>query len=1566
MAKAKKKIRREEKFPKVSIILTSYNHAAYVAAAIESALNQTFTDFELLIVDDGSTDNSREVIKTFNDARIKFFLYEKNRGPVIAIRDAVSTARGEYIAVHHSDDLWTADKLAKQVEFLDSNKNYAACFTQAKFVDEQGNVRELEAGDYYENIFDKSNRSRAEWLNYFFYNANCLCHPSAMVRRDAYTKYHLTEVHGFWQLPDYLMWVRLCFHAEIYILPERLTLFRLRRERQENTSATTADRLMRADLEFLFVAQEFIYNFTDNKFFLEVFPEAQKFLVNGKINRRFAFAQLCLQKRNVAVAAFQMAGLTILKNLLNSPENAAQIWELYGYDDKSFLRDSGNFDVFNLSQKLNMLHAEIFVGDEDFEFAADKVISVDTNGKFYGRIDFELPRPVKYLRLDPDDKFISVKLNRVLINGEPCEIVANNATEIIDDFQRFWTNDPQFIFKCERSGHVTLEIFGERDENFSSNVMQLAKNSIAERNSLAAQNENLHRVNAELQQHNSKLEERNEKLHSWSEDLQRANEELRRHSDEVQRHSDEVQRHSDEIQRHSDEVQRHSDEVQQHCAELQRQIDAVNLHNANLHAENQRLAQLNEELLNSNSWKMTEPLRAFRRWINYDSRDKVLSAGRLLYRAMPLSEGTKVGLKDKFYTRFAPILQGTELYKRWQMSNTHATLAPTTIAPPTEGKFFAEELHEQPGKIAIQAHIFYLDLLDEMAAHCANMPYKFDALISIVDENACDKVRDAFEKIPNAEQVIVRVVPNRGRDVAPFLAGFGDLLPHYEFVAHIHSKKSLYTGSEQQNWRNYLFDALLGSDALIRKIFRAFVDDDSVGVIYPRPADNVPYAAFTWMSNRAVGHDLLRRAGIVPNRTEYFDFPAGTMFWARSRALRKFFALDLTFEDFPPEQGQNDGTIAHAFERSILLAAQSEGMSYYEFEPTTCAYSRNLGSKNLWQYLDTRNGIEPELEWLLNQGEIVTFDIFDTLIMRCVAVPALVNEIIRFHAEDLLNREFDFPTLRLQAEELARQKKLSDVTLDDIYQSFAELTHLDAETCQKIRELEVATELKLILPREDVVAWFKEILRRGRRIWLISDMYMQTPDLERLLKKCGVEGYEKLLISCETGMRKDTAAIWNNFAARGVNLVHVGDNETSDVQLPGDRKFGMYHLMSAINLFSQVPFGRAVLEHFGGKFSLYAGICLGVVLAKKFQSPFRLQSALTDGTHKLILHDFRELGYWFYGAPLLTFMLWLIKKSRADGIERILFLARDGYFLRPLYELVAELLNVEPLPNDYFYASRRAVTVASIRDISQAKELIKLRFEGTTKKFFRARFGLDLGGDEKIILPNEFSTTDCESVVEKIIDDHAEEILRHASNERKNFETYIANVGGSFERVGVVDMGYSGTIQFYLQELTQKIFTGYYFATCSTNRFGAAAFERMRGCFTENDDYGKTNSSVYRYQLLFETILTAPDAQLKNFDASGKPVFGEPESGQRHFAEIKAIHEGIKDFCRDVVESFGDILLRVPVDINFVDVWVRAFMSDDKIVAPELREIFMLDDDYCNTFHGNAFEFYLLGLDRPH
>lgn len=1463
---------------KVSIILSSYNHANYIAEAIQSALEQTFTDFELLIFDDGSSDNSREIIKTFADPRIKFFLHENNCGPRIILTEAVKNARGKYIAIHHSDDAWELDKLEQQVDFLDAHEEYAACFTRVKFIDEKSQPNELADNDYYKKVFEQENRTRAEWLKYFFYNANCLCHPSLMIRREVYEKYNLLDFFGLWQLPDYFMWIKLCFHENFYILPEKLTKFRLRRKTQDNMSASTFDKLVRAESEFFLIAQNFLDEFKDDKFFLEVFPEAKKFIVDGEFNRNFAFAQICFGE---ARTSYKLIGLSILKNLLSDEKTATQIKKLYDYDEKTFLKDSGKYDVFNLAQKNAMIHSEIFFGNDDknFNSVAERFIHVGGDGKFFDKIEIFSDEPIKFLRFDPDDNFISVKLESVKINGVKQKIFETGAAQIFRGFYRFQTADPQFIFKVENlSGKIIFEVRGERDDNYLQSL-------ISENVSLENREKFLNKKIAELEQHN---------------------------------------------------------------LELERHAEALNTHITNL---NQSL----ETLLNSNSWKLTGPLRKIGDWMKRDGKDKALEIARAVYKVAPISEETKVGLKNKFYTSFAPFIKNTQRYKNWTNSQNR-TQSFSDENP--HAKFFVGELESQPGKIAIQAHIFYLDLLDEIADYFSNMPYKFDALISIIDSSAREKIQATFEKISNVEKCIVRVVPNRGRDVAPFIIGFGDILGNYDFIAHVHSKKSLYTGSEQKKWRHYLFDALLGNPERIKKIFYAFNENKKVGLIYPAPAENVPYAAFTWLSNREAGRFLLNRIGVPLNTTDYFDFPAGTMFWARSSALKKFLQAGLTIEDFPEERGQNDGTIAHAFERSVALTTLSEGMNFYEFNPENDSYTVNIGGRNLWQYFGHN---ESEVQWILDHGEIISFDIFDTLLMRYLATPYLVNELIKIKVDELLNKNFDFPKFRLQAEENARKKLSRDVTLDDIYESFAELTNLDEETCEKIRELEVSTEVELSLPREKVVDWFREILSLNREMWLISDMYLQTPDIKKLLAKCGIDGYEKIMISCETGMRKDTAEIWNHLVDEGFThgkLVHIGDNEMSDIQFPSDRIIFAYHVMSARNLFSQTTFGRNLLNRLGRKMSLYAGMMLGMVLAKKFQSPFQLKNSTGNGG-KLIIKNFHDLGYWFYGVSLLTFMLWLIKKSDEDKIERLLFLARDGYFLQPLYKFVTRLLGVEELPGNYFYSSRRAVTVASIRDVEQANELVNLKFDGTTKKFFDVRFGLEIGDEKKIYLPEKDT-----EVVKNLIERNLEKILLNAEEERNNYKKYIENLGANLDGVGVVDMGYSGTIQYYLQRLTDKEFNGYYFATSSKNRFGKDSARLCRGCFTENDDYETTKSAIYQYQLLFEAILTSPDAQLNHFDKAGNPIFGEPEPGQNFISEIREVHEGVKDFCRDVLEHFGEYILKIPIDFDFVDAWVRSFVQDEEIISDELKKIFSIDDEYCNTFNGNALDFYLNGLDR--
>ena len=195
--------------PKVTVILTSFNHAKYIGEAIESVLAQTFTDFELIIWDDASEDNSWEIINRYSDSRILKFRNETTMRGIYNINKAISeVAKGRYIAIHHSDDIWVPEKLEKQLGFLKNNPKYGAVFTKVMAISDSGEVVD-DPDNYYASIFDQDNRSRHEWLNHFFTKGNVLCHPSVLIDKKCYEACGLYR-YGLAQMGDFDMWVRLC------------------------------------------------------------------------------------------------------------------------------------------------------------------------------------------------------------------------------------------------------------------------------------------------------------------------------------------------------------------------------------------------------------------------------------------------------------------------------------------------------------------------------------------------------------------------------------------------------------------------------------------------------------------------------------------------------------------------------------------------------------------------------------------------------------------------------------------------------------------------------------------------------------------------------------------------------------------------------------------------------------------------------------------------------------------------------------------------------------------------------------------------------------------------------------------------------------------------------------------------------------------------------------------------------------------------------------------------------------------------------------------------------------
>jgi len=201
--------------PRVSVLLSVYNGEEYIKEAVESILNQTFQNFEFIIIDDGCTDDTALILNSFNDPRIVRVVNEKNLGLVRSLNKGLRIAKGEFIARMDADDTSTKDRLEKQVAFLDANKDVGVLGTWMKQVDSKGKAI---------SIF-KVPVSHDEIL-WQMLSGTAIVHASVLMRRDV-----LMEVGGynedFPHVEDTELWSRLIFITRFANLSEVLYIRRI-------------------------------------------------------------------------------------------------------------------------------------------------------------------------------------------------------------------------------------------------------------------------------------------------------------------------------------------------------------------------------------------------------------------------------------------------------------------------------------------------------------------------------------------------------------------------------------------------------------------------------------------------------------------------------------------------------------------------------------------------------------------------------------------------------------------------------------------------------------------------------------------------------------------------------------------------------------------------------------------------------------------------------------------------------------------------------------------------------------------------------------------------------------------------------------------------------------------------------------------------------------------------------------------------------------------------------------------------------------------------------------------
>jgi len=322
--------------PLVTIAIPSYNHAKYIAETIQSALDQSFQDFEILIVDDASTDNSVEIIKSFKDSRITLIVSKENQGVCITSNICIANAKGKYIALIASDDVMHKSKLEKQVKFLENNEDCGAVFSGIEVIDEDGKINQKKTRKY-TKIFEKENRDRFQWLKYFFHQGNCLAATSLLAKTSALKTIgefdpRITQAH------DFDLWTKLCLAGyELHIIHEKLLKYR---ERENNNNLSSNTSAVRTRL--IFDNEKILGNFlkiNSLSNFIKIFPEYKNLSFDHPSPREesiilhyLIFQEAC---KNKGLYHIQFA-TNLIYNLLGKEDAKEILYQRFGFNFKEY------------------------------------------------------------------------------------------------------------------------------------------------------------------------------------------------------------------------------------------------------------------------------------------------------------------------------------------------------------------------------------------------------------------------------------------------------------------------------------------------------------------------------------------------------------------------------------------------------------------------------------------------------------------------------------------------------------------------------------------------------------------------------------------------------------------------------------------------------------------------------------------------------------------------------------------------------------------------------------------------------------------------------------------------------------------------------------------------------------------------------------------------------------------------------------------------------------------------------------------------------------------------------
>ena len=581
------------------------------------------------------------------------------------------------------------------------------------------------------------------------------------------------------------------------------------------------------------------------------------------------------------------------------------------------------------------------------------------------------------------------------------------------------------------------------------------------------------------------------------------------------------------------------------------------------------------------------------------------------------------------------------------------------------------------------------------------------------------------------------------------------------------------------------------------------------------------------------------------------------------------------------------------------------------------------------------------LQEQVDSHDVISFDVFDTLLMRRVLVPPDIFDLVEEELFSRFGRRFDFKARRIEAEHYCFHNISRYYTINDIYRRMNDVLGIPPEVLGSILDIELDMEIRNCVPRVILVNALDYANKRGKLVCITTDTYFREDFVRLLLKSCGISFFEHLHVSCEMKASKADSTMWQRFRDiyQGKRVLHVGDNELSDIRNARESGISVFETKSAVSLMELSSL--RTLSSFVDRCD--CRMILGQLFARLLNDPFVFHR--TSG--KLRINSMFDIGFLSFGPLVLDYLIWLIQISKEHRIEKLLFFARDGYLLLDLYRKIASKSGLSVPKGIYFLTSRRASSVAAIIDEHDIAFVINHMCnvkKTTVLQVLQTAFDINPESDDPFLSRSFYEVTKDE-VVDYIVWNHGEAILTNARLERENYQTYIRSIGISADdRLGCINYVGRGVTQKCVSRILDQDIYGYYFATESNISDIMSSLDMVFALYGSQVHPYMGNSPFIDKYLLGEVILSSPEEQVIKFDTLGAPVYHH-RGTERNFSPIEECQQGITAFIEGVIATDCSLLERV-FDPDLAVYLYDLFSSTRCVPSVDVKKCFLFNDYY--------------------